>query len=125
MILAIALTLIHIAIDWFCIEVEFTWWKIKKKRTSINHALHEGIFFAAVAIGTLLTMNAFFFAIAYGVKLFIFGPILNLVRGKKWYYQSKEEHASRTDKIFRKLNKYVVLGIRVCSLVLGMWVYYN
>jgi len=124
MILAIALTLIHVLIDWFYIEIEFEWWKIKKKKTRINHALHEGLFFSAVAIGTLIIQGWFFFAIAYGIKLLLFAPTLNLLRKEKWHYQSQEEGASTTDKIFRQLNKWTVLVIRIVGFLLGCLIFY-
>jgi hypothetical protein len=127
MILAIALTLARAIIDWFIIEV---------LKSGINHALEEGLFFSAVAAGTLLTMEWSFFAIAYGAKVLLQDPLLNWFRPKKtWDYISQEKDAAWTDRQIRKIkdlkirqitveSKWIVLGLRMIIFVLACFVYY-
>jgi len=112
MILALILVICHAAIDWYRIE------KLKKQ---IDHPVETVLFVAVAATGTMIVMNWWFVALALGVRLLIFDYALNLMRGKNWDYLGE---GAQTDKLLKKLNKWVVLAFRGLLFALSAILYY-
>jgi len=113
MILALLLVIAHSLIDWYQIE---------KMKVGINHPVELAIFVVASVIGAMIVLNPWFVVLCLGVRLLMFDYLLNLLRGRSWDYLGE---GAMSDRILKKLNKWIVMAMRGLLFALSIILYYE
>ena len=111
MILAVLLVVVEVTVDY---------WQISRGK-GINHAIEFSIFIIVSVGVSMLVQNPWFIALALGLRLLIFDYALNILRGLSWDYLGE---GAASDRIFKKINRWVLLSGRCIFFALSAWLYY-